>query len=453
MAKEKIKQREPIITFLSALGVAILGIALLFMGNETAEYLMVLIVSVSLLLGGISFMIQDFQIKRYLSGILGLVLYLAVAFILILLQYFFSLITIAPCLLIGVVAVLLGIVRAAICVNCFVNGYRGGIMNGLFAVVLILSGLLLAFAPLENFAALRYFISLYLIIYAITLLGDFYAEITLSELDEERMRRRTHVALPDVVTAFKIKNMVKEICKNIEDDKFEKKIIVEDKENKNKNKAFDNVNLEINLHLTDPSGNQFGHMDVAIGDTVYSYGTYNKSTNKLWGFISQGTYAEIPKLPYYKYCIDNCGDYIISYCACFSDKQLNAVKDRIKMFKEHCEPLELKIEHPEITTPEPGKRYGDSGENLVQFLNAKIFTVVDGSFKSYFGVSVNCVHFADWLLSDTGIDAVSKGGLRTPGTFYYMLENMFHRSNNRIIRKISYFSTDNIEETMKYASH
>ena len=449
MAKEKRKHRKPIVTFLSALGVAILGIVLLFLEDETVESLMVLIVSVSLLLGGISFMIEKFRIKKFLTGILGLALYLAVALVLLLLQYYIKLITITPCLLIGIVAVIVGIVRAAICVNCFLNGYRGGIMNGLFALILILTGLFLAIAPLDNFSALRYFISLYLFIYAITLFGDFYAEVTRSELEEDRIRRRTHIAMPNLITAFKVKNMVKEIYQKIDEKKFDGKSVVEDKPNCD----LDTVNLEINLHLTDPKGNQFGHMDIAIGNTVYSYGTYDKSKNKMAGFISQGTYAEIPKLPYYKYCIDNCGDYIISYGACFSEKQLNSVKDRITMFKEYCEPLELKIENPEITTPEPGKRYGDSGENLVRFLNAKIFTVTDGSFKSYFGVNVNCVQFADWLLSDTGIDAVSVGGLRTPGAFYYMLDNMFHRPNNRIIRKISYFSTENIEKIIKLGSN
>lgn len=442
MEKQTSKQRKPIITLLSALGVTLMGIVILFLEDETVEYFLALIVSVSLLFGGISFMVQGFRIKKYLVGILGLLLYLIVAIVLIVLQYFFSFITIMPCLFIGIIAVIVGVVRAAICVNCFMNGFRGGIMNGFFAIVLVLSGLLIVFSPLESFVTLRYIISIYLFIYAITLFGDFYAEITRSELEEDRMHRRTHIALPNLITAFKIKNMVKDIYKKIEDNKFEKRIIVENKENS----AFDTINLEINLHLTDPSGNQFGHMDIAIGDTVYSYGTYDKSKNKMAGFISQGTYAEIPKLPYYKYCVDNCGDYILSYGASFSEKQLKTVMDRITKFKEYCEPLEFEIEHPEITTPEPGKRYGDSGENLVQFLNAKIFTVFDGSFKSYFGVNVNCVQFADWLLADTGIDAVSAGGLRTPGAFYYMLENMFHRSNNRIIQKISYFSTENIEE-------
>ena len=232
------------------------------------------------------------------------------------------------------------------------------------------------------------------------------------------------------------------------DEAFEKRIIIEDKEDS----GFDTVNLEINLHLTNPAGNQFGHMDIAIGDTVYTYGTYDKSKNKLAGFISQGTYAEIPKLPYYKYCIDNCGEYIISYCASFSETQLQTVKNKLDLFHKHCEPLEFKLDHPEITTPEPGKRYSDAGENLVRFLNAKVYTVVDGSFRRYFGVNVNCVQFADWLLSDTGIDSVSLGGLRTPGAFYYMLENMFHRPHNRIIRKISYYSTENIEEAIQMGS-
>lgn len=445
MIKLITKNRKPVITFLAALGILLLGIVLLFLSDETVKYLLVLIISVSLILGGVSFMIQRFMIKRYRSGILGFLAYLLIAAVLLVLQYYFLILTIAPCLLIGLVAILVGVVRAAICVNCFANGYRGVIMNGLFALVLITTGLLLALSPLENFITLRYFISFYMIVFSITLFGDFYAEVTLTELEEDRMRRRTHISLPNLITAFKIKNMVKDIYKKIDDKEFEKKIYVEEKENT----PFDTVNLEINLHLTDPKGNQFGHMDIAIGDTVYSYGTYDKSKNKLAGFISQGTYAEIPKLPYYKYCIDNCGDYIVSYGACFSEKQLNSVMEKLKLFKEYCEPLELEIKNPEITTPEPGKRYSDAGEYLIQFLNAKVYKVVDGSFKSYFGVNTNCVMFADWLLSDTGIDAVSLGGLRTPGAYYYMLENMFHRPNNRIIQKVSYYSSDNIEEVEK----
>lgn len=449
MAKTKKKMhRKPFVTLIAAVGVTLLGILLLFLEDETVEILLVLIVSASLVLGGISFMIQQFQIKKYVQGLLGLMAYLLVAAVLLVLQYYFWIISLAPVLIIGLVSILVGLVRAAICINCFANGFSGGIMNGLFAIILIVTGVLFVFAPVEHAVSLRYLMSIYLIIYAITLFGDFYAEVTLSELEEDRRRRRTHIALPNLLTAFKIKNMVKEISKQIEDKKFEKKIIVEDKENS----GFDTVNLEINLHLTDPSGNQFGHMDIAIGDTVYSYGTYDKSKNKLAGFISQGTYAEIPKLPYYKYCVDNCGDFIFSYGACFSEKQLQTVKDRLAKFKDYCEPLEFKLDHPEITTPEPGKRYGDSGDNLVRFLNAKIFTVVDGSFKSYFGVNINCVMFADWLLADTGIDAVSLGGLRTPGAFYYMLENMFHRPHNRIIRRISYYSTENIDDVMKLTS-
>ena len=262
----KRKKQQPIVTLLAAIGVTILGVILLFLEDQTVEYLLVLIVSVSLVLGGISFMIQGFQIKRYLAGILGLLAYMLIAAVLIVLQYYFSIITIAPCVLIGIIAVAVGAVRAAISLNCFVNGFRGGFMNAAFALILIVTGVFLAIAPLENFGSLRMFISLYLIVYAITLFGDFYAMVTRSDLEEDRMRRRTHIALPNLITAFKIKSMVKDIYKQIEDKQFEKRIIIEDKEDS----GFDTVNLEINLHLTNPAGNQFGHMDIAIGDTVYT---------------------------------------------------------------------------------------------------------------------------------------------------------------------------------------
>ena len=439
------KLREPIVTLLSALVVTAMGILLLLMDDETAESFIVLVVAISILLGGISFLVQSIRIKKYLSGIVGLLLYAATAAAVILLQYVFPVVVIAPCLLVGLISIVVGLVRAAICINCFANGYRGGIKNGISAIIFTAFGIFLVFFPLEHFSGLRFIIAVYLFFIAFTMFGDFYAEVSRSELEEDRMKRRTHIALPNIISAFKIKNMVKGIYKEIEDEKFDKQIHVEYK----KNSGFDHINLEINLHLTDPKGNQFGHMEIAMGDTAYSYGTYDKSKNRLAGFISQGTYAEIPKLPYYKYCIDNCGDYIISYGACLSEKQLQSVKDKLEQFKEYCEPLELEIKHPEITTPEPGKRYTDAGEYLIQFLNAKLFTVVKGSFKSYFGVNVNCVQFADWLLSDTGLDAVSFGGLRTPGTFYYMLEGMFERPNNRIVRKVSYYTTENIEEVEK----
>ena len=167
--KRKRKQRKPIVTLLAALGVTLLGIVLLFLEDETVEYLLVLVVSASLLMGGISFMIQGFQIKRYVAGILGLVAYLLTGVVLVLLEYYFGVISLAPCVLIGLVAILVGVVRAAICVNCFQNGFSGGVMNGVFAIILVVTGVSLTFFPVENFAALRYFVSFYMIIYAITI--------------------------------------------------------------------------------------------------------------------------------------------------------------------------------------------------------------------------------------------------------------------------------------------
>ena len=175
MAKQKTKQRKPVGTLLAALGVTLLGIIILFLEDETVEYLLVLFVSISLLIGGISFMIQSFKIKKYLVGILGMALYLLIALVLLSLQYYFRVITIMPSLLVGIIALIVGVVRAAICVNCFMNGFRGGIMNGVFAIIMLLSGLSLAFFPLESIVTLRYIIALYMIIYAITLFGDFYA--------------------------------------------------------------------------------------------------------------------------------------------------------------------------------------------------------------------------------------------------------------------------------------
>ena len=81
----KRKKQRPYVTLLAAIGVTILSVILLFLEDETVEYLMVLAVFVNLVMGGISFMIQGFQIKRYLAGILGLLAYMLIAAVLIVL--------------------------------------------------------------------------------------------------------------------------------------------------------------------------------------------------------------------------------------------------------------------------------------------------------------------------------------------------------------------------------
>ena len=110
-----------------------------------------------------------------------------------------------------------------------------------------------------------------------------------------------------------------------------------------------------------------------------------------------------------------------------------------------CEPFESLYEKA-LKNGEETSELKDPASNIVRDVGGKVYTVVKGPFRRYFGINSNCVKAADWLLTDSGIDKLSFNGISTPGGYYSMMENMFRRSNTRIIRKTSYIISDEIDD-------
>ena len=163
------------------------------------------------------------------------------------------------------------------------------------------------------------------------------------------------------------------------------------------------------------------------------------------GFVAQGTFVIIPKIPYLKYCLDVQKKYVIGFGAHLSEKQLKAVQDNIEELLKDCEPFESLYERA-IKKGEDGSKYGDPASDIVRDLGGKVYTVVSGPFRRYFGINTNCVKVADSLLANSGIDRLTFNGISTPGGYYSMLEGMFRRNNTRIIRKTSYIISDEIDD-------
>lgn len=430
----------PWVTLLSAVGTIITGIGILFLPKEFIQTTLEFIVIGVLLVYGIVRSIQNFTIDKLINGFLTLSVSWTAACILSYLSYDPDNISIIPSVIIGAVSLILGIIRLMICINCIANRYKGKIRNGFSGLVCITFGLFLVIHPIENFSLLVIVVSVYLLIYGITMLTDFFAIISRTDMDEERLKRRTHYALPNVINAVKPANMIKTINKKLEDGTITNGVIVEEKAGA----EFDEVNLEILVHLTTQGANKFGHVDIAMKDTVISYGTYDSSKDKFGGFVSQGTVIVVPKNTYLKYCLDYQKKYVIGFGAALSQKQYEAVSKRADELLSYCEPFESNYEKA-VKEGQDGGELHDPASNIVRDVKGKVYTVVSGPFKRYFGVNTNCVHVADWMLSESGIDAISFSSLRTPGAYYAMLQNMFKRKNNRIVRKTTYVLSKDID--------
>ncbi len=441
MEVKKVKSKIPWLTLLAAIGIFILGVLFLVMSNGLAELMLSLGAVVVLYIYGVIRIVNCFRNKSYVEGIVALLFCWGSATALMLLDFSDKIAALVPSVIVGIVSLILGIVRLAISVNCFINQYRGGVRNALSGVLCLLFGIPLIIRPIENFGFLTIVTGIYLIVYSFTMLGDVIASIFHLDLGDNRKRRRKHRAMPNLINAVKPSSMIKKINSDLEAGKVVSGVVIEEKHQT----RFTHPNIEIMIHLTTQGANKFGHVDIAIGDTVYTYGTYDSSTVRLGGFAAQGCFVTVPKIPYLKYCLNYQKKYVIGFGAELSPQQLSAVKDKIDEMMVWCKPLVSEYERANLERRD-GSEYHDPASNIVRDLGGKVYVVKRGPFRKYFGINTNCVRVADWLLSDSGIDAISFSSLSTPGAYYAMMNNMFLRKNTRVIRKTTYIIADDITE-------
>ena len=434
-------KKKPWLRLLAAILLMLTGVAFIILNSVLIDAILVIAVAVVLIGYATYKLVICWKANDFTRGAVSIVTCYTFGFFLIGFNYQITNVSVLPSIIVGVFSFVIGLLRLLICVNCIHNRIKGAVRNGISAVLCIGFALFLLIHPIKNFDMLTAVAGCYLIFYGITLLGDYIADVTGKDLDENKVDRRLHFALPNLYTAVQPAQMIKKINKGREEGEIVGGMLIEQKNNA----KFDTVNVEILVHLTTQGANKFGHVDLAVKDKVYSYGTYDSSKDKLMGFVSQGTFIIVPKIPYLKHCLDYQKKYVIGFGAYLSEKQLQNLMNNIEELLSHCEPFESLYEQA-VKNGEDGSELKDPASNIVRDVGGNVYTVVSGMFRRYFGINTNCVKVADWLLTDSGIDRLSFSAISTPGGYYSMLDNMFRRDNTRIIRKTSYIIADEIDD-------
>lgn len=338
-------------------------------------------------------------------------------------DFFFSITNIV----LAVLAFAVAILRLFIVIQQISVGNRMFFRNILSVLACVLFGVLVLCISFQFGKAIIYLIlGVYLILYSITYFGDFFAGITKKDLNDDRQNRRTHFALPNFVTALESTKIVRKYDKMLKEDDSLTTVTEIAKGN-----SLEDVNFSIMVHVSQILAKRMGHVDISIGDTVYTYGCYDSSKNKLGGFISKGTFVIMPKKPYLENCLSQQRKYVIEYGCKLSDEQLAAVKERIDEIFSHTTKQDISYD------PNDNKA-GSDGASTVAKLGGELYYVDDGPFQTYFAISSNCVQLADTIIGKAGLDAMSNNSLRTPGAYYKMMENQFYRPRTRVITKTAH---------------
>ena len=249
--------------------------------------------------------------------------------------------------------------------------------------------------------------------------------LLISNKNKNKFKSKFKIVLPVFISAFIPFKVINEINKSFYV-KDAKKVIIK--------KEGEKTDVQILVHIKDISNEKFGHVDIAIDNKVYSYGSYDENNVKLFSAIGQGVLFEVDKQKYIDFCTTNEHKNIIEFGIKLK------IQDKKKLIKALKQIKLNSYKWNSLACKQKDDKYNDYASRLYKATKAKFVKFKKGKFKTYFTLSTNCVKLVDELLSKIKSDVITINGVITPGTYYDYLNRQFKRKNSIVISKQIYLN-------------
>ncbi|MGN0778960.1 MAG: HdeD family acid-resistance protein [Aristaeellaceae bacterium] len=283
--------------------------------------------------------------------------------------------------------------------------------HAVFAVALFTS-------PLQGVVSLALILGIYCLLNTFFLLSDMVRELLGTDVRGKRIRQRIRLSPPVLLTAL----LPLRLLSALDDpDEAEETACWTRQETAMEHPTKD---LEIFLHLSRNTAAGLGHVDIALGDTVYSYGCYDAGSSRMMGMLSDGVLVMANRDQYIPYCLETEQKKLISFGVTLTDAQKEAVRSAAAHLLEDSVPW-----YP----PQ-----GDGQKAFEQAANATFHKIQHGPFKTYNVLKTNCVALANILCGASGLDLMNQQGIVTPGTYYAFLDRQFLRPHSIVISRTVY---------------
>lgn len=295
-----------------------------------------------------------------------------------------------------------------------------GIFYGLFAAFFFASHL----GGLE----LSYIVvGIYLIIMAITTLGDAYSSATKAD-EKELGRSRRRITPSPFLTLLLPASMLNSINKYIartDDPEVDLSI----------KKGQTEPNAEVFIHVATTHEN-FGHVDICVQDRVVAFGGYNNDTMHLGGVLGKGTFFELNNRDGYIELVRQKQTSVFGFGIVLKDSEVQRIWKKIDEIESQGYTWKPRAQAAAEKGEDP-QEYHDYASRLYNFCGARFWQFKHGPYKSYFALGTNCAKTADDLLAAGGFDSVA-GGVITPGTYLDYMNSEFQRPGSRVVSRNVY---------------
>jgi len=423
------KNTAPVVWLLVAIAVFISGIIVLI-DIQLAMEIIVTVVSILIFLVGIMYLASIF-LKKGESKFREL----GIGFLCI----FGGIFTYAyPQFLKGTFSLAVGLLGIAIGFFVLLNSLKlrkdgaswiGTLIRALIYIVL---GLDMAFFG-TNADIFGIIFGIYLIFFSFNIFGDAMVSLMKHNDGAQKMKKHVRVSLPVIFAAFLPMRLLKKVNKLVEEEPQELLLLSE----KNQKKTPD---LIIYIHTREGLIPGMGHVDISMGDLVYSYGNYDDATWKMGGFFADGVMVEMEKEAHIKQALDVEKKILMAYGLALTPEHKKGAQDKLNEMVNDLlpwEPLAEQSEKGEIEgNPED---FNDVSSQLYKDTGARFYKFRFGNpFKTYYAMGTNCVKLVDTIVGKTGIDLLKINGIITPGAYLDYLDRLYERGDSIVVSRTLY---------------
>ncbi len=414
---------EPISICVSSFLLVIFGLFLLTNSNKGMSFILIGAKVILIVLGLI--MILSIFIKRedtILSSIIGGTLYLLFG---ICINFWPNFFTNSLYCVVGIWAFINFLWRLILCIQLHINKDRDFHRTEIECIISLFVFIIFSFFRPKNVNLVCIFLGVYMIFYGVNIFIDFIRELLCWDKNGEHIKRYIKWSPPVLLTAFIPRRLIEKINRRVKTELKGSKVF----EISKRNIKDEDIKLEVFIHMAPQVAMGFGHMDICLNNTVYSYGTYDSEAQKCFGLIADGVLAEMDKEKYIKHCLKIDNEDIVSFSILINDEQEEKMQNYINEIIKDCTRWQSKSEL------DLEKQYNDQASVFYKNADAKFYKFKKGRYKTYFAVSTNCVMLADKLLGSAGIDGIAMNGIITPGTYLSFLNEEFKKKNTIIVRR------------------
>lgn len=338
-------------------------------------------------------------------------------------------------ILFGVYAFFSGIIRILIYMQYKRNKVERRFFIVIGAIILMGLGTIIIINPLASILPISNLIGVFFILYGISFIIDALLEGLPIET-KDSFKRRIRINLPVFMVALIPHKILMKINKTLETEKLNEEDLVTLKENI----PFD---LEVLIHVAEKGVAAFGHVDIWFEGKVMTYGTYDESTYKLAGIISDGVLIELlDKEKYIELSQNRMGKTLFGFGLKLNESQKERVRQRIEDIYNNLYEWKPKSKIDEELGIVPKTPHKDYASIVYDNLKGKFYKFIKGPFKTYFALNTNCVLLADTIVGQAGIDIVKIQGLISPGAYFEFFNREFSRRNSIVISRTIYFKED-----------